>query len=233
MSLDQVGAYTLLLCHNWLEGSIPSDPILLARLCHSDLARFESEIWPGVAPCFRENGHGALYNPRLRKERARQVARKKAKSEAGKRGAKVRWEKDLDGSAIAVPLANDSSSSSSPSSSPSATKKKTPSKKKAARTPTLQQRRVERVLEVLPSCPPPRAAKLLKQWERQGDDACIEALKACVDHYPAQGYGYVLQVMQSALRNGGAVPNGKTKTPELPIGTTPDRVAFFEAMDNE
>lgn len=124
MSLEQIGAYTVLLCHTWIEGKVPADPILLARLCHAELARFESEIWPGVAPCFKSDGNGSLYNPRLRKERSRQKARKKAKSSAGKRGAKARWAKDLDGTAIPVPLANDSSSSASSSASSTPEKKK-------------------------------------------------------------------------------------------------------------
>ncbi len=52
MSLAARGAYRDLLDHCYLDGSIPDDPPLLARMLGCDLAEFE-RIWPELRPHFR------------------------------------------------------------------------------------------------------------------------------------------------------------------------------------
>lgn len=134
MSLEERGAYITLICFCWREGSIPSDVNRLARLCGVDGSAM-AQLWPSLCPAFSqsETEPSRMVHPRLEKERLKQLDRKVERSESGKRGAEKRWtaqqaienkgnaqskpkpEKAI-GSAIAKPMANDSSSSSSSSS---------------------------------------------------------------------------------------------------------------------
>lgn len=67
MPLEAQGAYVRLLCHQWLEGSIPGDLRRLARLCQVDEGTM-SAIWDEVGPCFDSEGD-RLFNARLREQR--------------------------------------------------------------------------------------------------------------------------------------------------------------------
>ena len=135
MTLDQIGAYWWLCCICWRQGSIPSDRHKLARLCRTVNVEKMDELWEGIKPCFKEHPTNSdrLIHPRLEKEKVKQDKYRQHQSESGKRGAKVRWDKDIDGGAIATPtqsngdpisddmatpMANDSSSTSSSSSTP-------------------------------------------------------------------------------------------------------------------
>ncbi|HEX8522937.1 MAG TPA: DUF1376 domain-containing protein [Tepidisphaeraceae bacterium] len=121
------GVYITLLCFCWQEGSIPSDLKKLARLCGID-SQGIAELWPGVQPCFVKANDSAdrLINLRLEEERQKQAEYRQKMSDAGKAGAKARYDKGKgnDGQAIAKPRQghskqpkpSDSSSSSSPSS---------------------------------------------------------------------------------------------------------------------
>jgi len=106
MTLEQEGAYTRLLNYCWLQGSIPSDIDALARLCRVS-AEDMDRIWPGVEKCFQGRGE-RLTHGRLEKERRKQSSYRDAKKAAGVAGAKARWEKEENGSATDLPLANDS-----------------------------------------------------------------------------------------------------------------------------
>ncbi len=110
------GLYMDLLCYCWREGWIPSDSSAIAQLCHChDLAIIE--------PCldlFDSHPDDAekLIHKRLNKERNKQLEHSNERSDAGKKGAKARWNKGKTehGSAIVLPMAKNSSSSSSSSS---------------------------------------------------------------------------------------------------------------------
>ena len=146
------------------------------------------------------NGLVTILNKRmLREHKGRQSNAKRQK----------RYRERQQDNAGVTPLKRDSSSSSSSSSSE---KRRTTPKKESAKTPNAQQARVERILEIMPM-QPPRAAKLLKQWEKKGEEACLEALRSAVEHFPAQNENYILQVMGSALKNGGQVAMGPTGKP--------------------
>ena len=67
MSLEEEGAYFHLTCYCWLEGSIPTDAALLARLCGVDEAKMR-ELLPAITPCFQERGERYVH-PRLDLER--------------------------------------------------------------------------------------------------------------------------------------------------------------------
>lgn len=64
MTLEQQGAYVRLLCHQWLEGSIPADQEILARLLTVSRSRMKV-IWAGIGMKFRDAGDGRLANERL------------------------------------------------------------------------------------------------------------------------------------------------------------------------
>lgn len=103
MSLAQEGTYLRLLCHQWLEGSVPDDVGALARLCRVSRGVMV-KLWPGVHECFPalEGQAGRLANPRMERDRQRLTAFKEERSLAGKRGAESRWK---DGSATKESLA--------------------------------------------------------------------------------------------------------------------------------
>ena len=75
MSLTEIGIYTILLCHCWLDGGLPKSVEQLALLVRVRTDRF-AKIWAGVlSECFREEG-GKLLNIRLERERNKQAHRR-------------------------------------------------------------------------------------------------------------------------------------------------------------
>ncbi len=93
MDLEAVGAYIILLCHQWNEGSIPSDPAMLARICRTTVERIE-KIWPQVAVKFAPVRHvkNRLVNPKLETIRAEKMRFSHNQSKFGHRGAQKKWE---------------------------------------------------------------------------------------------------------------------------------------------
>jgi len=106
MTMRERGIYITLLAHSWIEKGLPSDPEILRRLC-SNPEGWE-EAWENVSKCFTEKGDN-LVSKRLELERSSQAKWRKKMVEAGKKGAKRRW----DSQAIAKPLPSHSPSSSS------------------------------------------------------------------------------------------------------------------------
>ena len=101
MSLEERGAYITLLCLCWQECSLPTDPKRLAIMVgvpHKAFLRF----WPAIVPCFVEQG-GRLVQPRLEKERAKQVDFRRRQSEAGKASAAGRQPNGNRGSTTVQP----------------------------------------------------------------------------------------------------------------------------------
>lgn len=102
MTLEQVGAYLLLICSQWINGSIPSDIPTLARLLKRTTAEMEI-LWAGVGPCFSDHPDlpGRLVQKRVEEERARAISaitkererlktyrdRKKARAVVGETGS--------------------------------------------------------------------------------------------------------------------------------------------------
>lgn len=129
MNNTQVGCYIKLICYCWREGSIPDDAAKIAKLVGED-SSVMAELWDGIRLCFVEalDAPGRLVHRRLQEERKKQIDFSKERSEAGRRGAKSRWEKEKnggagdDGSAIAKPkakrMAKDGFSLSSSTDSP-------------------------------------------------------------------------------------------------------------------
>ena len=140
LSYEQEGWYIHLLCHCWLEGSIPADPAHALRLIgirERDLAHLEEcelstrmnkrmeDMEELLKLCFSSASPelDRLVNPRLDRERKMQEERRKERAESGKRGGKARVNKLLSKPKLSLTLAcnqlqaNSSSSSSSSSSS--------------------------------------------------------------------------------------------------------------------
>jgi uncharacterized protein YdaU (DUF1376 family) len=105
MTMEERGIYITLLCLCWIEDGLPFDD-----------SHPMATLWkkPGVAKCFVEK-NGKLRNPRMDRERRKQIKYHKSQQEAGLRGAKKRWGRHS--KPIATHMAKNSSSSSSSSSS--------------------------------------------------------------------------------------------------------------------
>lgn len=117
MSHEARGIYVDLLCHCWLEGSVPSDVDELARLVRVPRPHF-AKLWRDIRPCFKARGR-RLVQTRLELERRKQRAYRKQQREKGLKGGRPKSH----GLHSAKP--NESLPSSTPS--PSATPQKSES----------------------------------------------------------------------------------------------------------
>lgn len=90
MTMAQRGLYITLLCTCWLQGSIPSDPVLIGRLCGATAKEMQL-TWPVVAQRFLADptDSSRLRHKRLDAERAKQ-AKWREKSSAGGKNASTK-----------------------------------------------------------------------------------------------------------------------------------------------
>jgi 5-methylcytosine-specific restriction endonuclease McrA len=90
MSLEEKGAYHVLLDHQWMNGSIPSDPTLLAKILKAPLSRVK-KLMPAILTAFRPQGRSRrLVNNRMLREKKRLNILRTDKSQAGIRSARLR-----------------------------------------------------------------------------------------------------------------------------------------------
>jgi uncharacterized protein YdaU (DUF1376 family) len=87
MSLPAVGIYMRLICQCWIEGSLPDDAKILARISGATARQFRN-LWPSIATCFRRNTDGRWTHPRLDREREKQQTHRQRQSDR----ATARWE---------------------------------------------------------------------------------------------------------------------------------------------
>lgn len=122
MTWEERGIYRHLLDVQWIEGSIPSDPKLLARILKMEPSKV-ADVWEHIKGCFPIKARGGgVQNKRMEKERRARSVFLERQSERGKAGAKALWDKMKDVTSMPVPCRSpcrkhDSSSSSSSSSS--------------------------------------------------------------------------------------------------------------------
>ena len=198
MSNQAGGCYLTLMCHAWLEGSIPSDLKKIGKLCGEDGAAM-AELWLTLGKCFRPhpNDPEKLVHPRLEKERIKQNKRREERVSSGKKGANGRWGKDkkADGAAIVLPIAKNGSSSSSSSSTSSSNQnisvffeedwkaypRKAGSKKKAVlcyaksvNTPEQRKKFQAKTQAYLTSCKDPAYYKHGETWFRNWEDYVVD-----------------------------------------------------------
>lgn len=97
MSHTERGIYITLLSHCWLEGSLPADLPLLAKMVSVPAARFE-KLWQGpLSSCFHQGTDGRLLQGRLEQEREKQESFRKVQSEKGKQSALARFNRGSTG----------------------------------------------------------------------------------------------------------------------------------------
>ena len=87
MTDKEVGVYIRLLCTQWVNGSINSDPNRLANGVTNGVL----DVWDEIKHNFEKGKDGRLRNPRLEQIRTGKMKYLKGQSEAGKKGAEKRW----------------------------------------------------------------------------------------------------------------------------------------------
>jgi uncharacterized protein YdaU (DUF1376 family) len=90
MSTVEVGACIRLLCRQWIDGYIPDDVSMLARLCRRDEAAMIA-AWVILAQFFPVIEPGKRANRYMWVEREKVVADLERKSDEGTRAARKRW----------------------------------------------------------------------------------------------------------------------------------------------
>ncbi|MGD0497566.1 MAG: hypothetical protein ABSC23_03920 [Bryobacteraceae bacterium] len=85
MELDELGAYWRLIGVQWMNGSVPSDLRVLARLLHVRSRKTMERIWKALSPCYVEHPDkpGELIQSRVESERVKALARIKGNSKGG------------------------------------------------------------------------------------------------------------------------------------------------------
>ena len=91
--LEPIGLYLRLLLSQWVNGSIPDDPIKLAKIARISPKKL-SNLIQIVSHKFVSDGNGNLINLRLEKERQKQINYRESQKESGVKGAKKRWDTD-------------------------------------------------------------------------------------------------------------------------------------------
>jgi uncharacterized protein YdaU (DUF1376 family) len=91
MSTLELGACIRLLCRQWIDGSIPDDLRLLARLCRLDDSSM-AEAWVSLADFFPVVEPGKRANRFMWIEREKVVADLEKRSDEGTRLARKRWD---------------------------------------------------------------------------------------------------------------------------------------------
>lgn len=132
MSNEVLGMYVKLLCIDWLNDGFYSSAILKLSgydwLDHSGGTRDDwRDIEAQLSSCFvpHPTKQDYLTNPRVQREKAAQLERRKERVASGQKGAAKKWGQPSvshhlkNGSAINQPMANDGSSSTTPSTSSS------------------------------------------------------------------------------------------------------------------
>ena len=93
MTREQRCMYLELLAHQWVEGSLPSEPHKLAMILHLDVDTF-AECWPSIKECFVKcegtGRRGRLINLRLEDERIKAIELYKDSRCRGLYGADVK-----------------------------------------------------------------------------------------------------------------------------------------------
>lgn len=90
MSLEEVGAYMLLLMTQWQEGSVPRKASRRAKVLGVSLAK-ERRLWELLGPLFPPDGNGELKNARCEDERQRAFDLLEKRRRNASKAARGRW----------------------------------------------------------------------------------------------------------------------------------------------
>lgn len=91
MTTPELGACFRLMCRQWIDGFIPDDQYLLARLCRLDAGAM-AEAWVTLSQFFPVVAPGKRANRFMWIEREKVVADLERRSDEGTRAANKRWE---------------------------------------------------------------------------------------------------------------------------------------------
>ena len=90
LSMAARAVYLDMLMFQFLEGSLPNDLGLIARLIGCYKEELES-VWPEIQDKFKEAENGRLFNPKMSQVRHEQEEKNELYKTAGSNGAKKRW----------------------------------------------------------------------------------------------------------------------------------------------
>lgn len=82
LDAECIGCYVLLLCRQWLDGSVPNDPKKMALICKKTTQDF-MPVWDEIKDKFVANSEGQLINQRLQDVRQQQLELSEKRSLAG------------------------------------------------------------------------------------------------------------------------------------------------------
>lgn len=102
MTLEEEGAYWRLMLSEWVEESLPTEMIKLAKICRISEKKMK-KIWENLKNCFEFRSDGRLIHPRLQKERNKQETNRANKTKA----ANARWSEKPDAGAMQVQCRDD------------------------------------------------------------------------------------------------------------------------------
>ncbi|PYX67793.1 MAG: hypothetical protein DMG72_24525 [Acidobacteria bacterium] len=139
MSTAELGACFRLLCRQWLDGHIPDDLHLLARLCRLDATGMD-EAWVTLSQFFPVVEPGKRANRFMWIEREKVVADLERRSDDGTRAARKRWNearKQPDATPIGSPMPHPMQDQSRPEQSRAEKRERTtpPTAKRASQIP--------------------------------------------------------------------------------------------------
>jgi uncharacterized protein YdaU (DUF1376 family) len=113
MTYEQQGIYRALLDHQWVEGSIPADPVRLAGLLPKITPERFADVWPLISAKFRPQADARLVNDRLELQRRQLDKYIKTQTANAAKRRPSRTSAASRGSAVAQPSMQSSTSSSS------------------------------------------------------------------------------------------------------------------------
>ncbi|HWG75367.1 MAG TPA: DUF1376 domain-containing protein [Steroidobacteraceae bacterium] len=90
-TLQERGAYWMLLCAQWEIGPLPNNPVRLASIIGIEQSEMAS-LWPTLAKKFKHTKSG-LVNVRMEAHRRNYLEYRRHLSESGRKGAAKRWKR--------------------------------------------------------------------------------------------------------------------------------------------
>jgi len=94
--LESQGAYVLLYCHCWISKIIEFDFEIMSKMCNCRLEKIQ-KIWPTIEDMFVKKiieNKEYLICIEAEEERRVQTLNRKKRSNAGKKGADIRWKEE-------------------------------------------------------------------------------------------------------------------------------------------
>lgn len=212
-SLEEIGAYILLLSYNWELKTLPTRRELLARLLRISPRKFDA-IWATIGEQFVERD-GSYVNPRLELERENQKAYSAAMSENGKLGGRPPKSRGLADEKPPKSTASASASASVSTSTPASPRKARGGDPKPGSSFRLAPY-IDAHREAFPGSEPPAAryGKVFKRLEaKHGAEETLRRFRVCL---AAKGTFGTPEELAAHWSEYGAVAEPKDPFAHLP-----------------